>query len=239
MIIQNADTIFLKVQADTNEVYLPKERFLTDRKIFNIIPFFSEINKIARATDDVQLLDSSFADSIYFDGYELGKDYKTKNLNIKLLTTENYNKYNINSILDYDISTLKIKKEIQTNAYVGLVVVYSDEFLQIQTPIQNTITFVVKKPQKGIIKLSEIGGYQLNGKRIKQIVTTNDSYMYLTIRTKDNKNNINELPLYMLNNRLQFGDSKILFDSLNIDTDNSYIYVCSNKEDNLIITFKY
>ena len=237
MLIQNLDTIFLQITPDTNEVYLPKDRFLKDRNVSFVLPFLD--NYISKAPDGVSIIDNSLEKNIYVNLYELGKDYKTNNFNIALLTPLNFKKYALDCVLDFDLSLFKLKAAVLANSYLPVCVVYATEVDNLNTPVTNNITLNCPQLTAGKIKLSDIGGYKLNGKLIKQLSAINSDECYLTIRTKDNKNNINEMPLFMIENYLQFNDSEIIFDSLDIDTDNSFITIVDSKLDPLSITFKY
>lgn len=237
MLVQNLDTIFLQVTPDTNEVYLPKDRFLKDRNVSVVLPFLDD--DIAKAPDGVAIIDNSLRSNIYVNLYELGKDYKTNNFNVSLLTPENFKRYSLDCVLDFDLSLFKLKAAVLANCYLPVCVIYATDVDNLNTPVTNNITLNCNSLTAGKITLQEIGGYKLNGKLIKQISAVNTDNCYLTIRTKDNKNNINEMPLFLLENYVQFSDNDVIFDSLDIDTDNSYITIVDTKTNPLSITFKY
>lgn len=239
MIIQNLDTIFLKVTSETKEIFLPKERFLSDRKVNYLIPCFSRSNGGIHTFNDVNLLDDTFKDLIYIDVYEKGKDYKAKNLNCGFIDSENLKRFSFDVVLDFDLSVLKLKNTPLLNRYLALCVVYTAEANKLATPTSNSLTLVANPSNAGKIKLVDIGGYQLDGQRIKKIECADSENVYLTIRTKNNENNINDMPLYLLDNNRQFSDNNIYFDSLWIDWDNSYLTITQNKATKTVLTFKY
>lgn len=239
MRIQNLDTIFLKLTPETDEVFLPKERFLKQRNVSYLLPFGAG-NFLSVAPDGVPLVADTTFVSDYIDVHEANKDYKAYNMNLSLLSWDNFKRYPFDCVLDLDLTVIKLKdNQLTDNCYLPVCAIYTTEADEINTPVANSVSFVCPLITPGRIKLTDIGGYQLNGKRIKKITCVNVEECYITIRTKDNKNNINDLPLMLLLNGTQFADDDISFDSLDIDTDNSYITVTGNKEDNLILTFKY
>lgn len=239
MRIQNIDTLFLKVTPDTEEVFLPKERFLKNRNVSYFIPFFGNAG-LVYGVDGVPLIGEAAAQNIYFDLHEANKTYKAYNLNLSLLSVQNYSRYKFDCVLDLDLSVLKIKNNtLLNNCYLPLCAVYTTESDEINTPTTQSISLVCGELNAAVIKLSDFGGYQINDKIIKKITAINSEHCYITIRTKDNKNNINDMPLMLLDNSIQFTDNDIYFDSLNIDTDNSYITITDTKADPLILTFKF
>lgn len=241
MIIQNLDTLFLKVTPETNEIFLPKERFLDDRKVNYFIPCFEQSNSTAgiHLFNGVPVLDDTFKDCIYIDIYEKGKDYKTKNLNCAFIDSENMNRFPFHCVLDFDLSVFKFKSSPLTNKYLPLCAVYTADANKIATPTSNSLTLIVPPSNAGKIKLVDIGGYQLDGQLIKKIECVNSEDVYITIRTKNNENNINDMPLYLLDADRQFTDNDIFFDSLWIDWDNSYLTITQNKATKTVLTFKY
>ena len=241
MIIQNLDTLFLKVTSETKEIFLPKERFLDDRNVNFFIPCFQKNGSTdgIHTFNGVNILEDTYRDHIYIDVYEKGKDYKTKNLNLTFIDSENNNRFKFDTILDFDLSVIKLKSSPQTNSYLPVCAIYTDEANNIATPTCNSLTLVAPAGNAGKIKLVDIGGYQLNGQLIKKIESLNSEDVFLTIRTKNNENNINDMPLYLLDNGRQFGDNNIYFDSLWIDWDNSYLTVTQNKATDTILTFKF
>lgn len=241
MIIQNLDTLFLKVTSETTEIFLPKERFLTDRKVNYFIPCFQDLNSTAgiHTFNGVQLLDDSFRDIIYFDAYEKGKDYKTKNLNCGFIDDRNNKRFAFDVVLDFDLSVLKLKSQPLSNKYLALCAVYTADANKIATPTSNSLTLIAPPTTPGKIKLVDIGGYKLDAQLIKKIECINSEDVYLTIRTKNNDNNINDMPLYLLDSDRQFSDNNIFFDSLWIDWDNSYLTVTASKATETKLTFKY
>lgn len=238
MLIQNLDTIFLKVTPDTQEVFLPKDRFLHDRNISYLMPFTGD-EFITKAPDGVDLIDVSLKEEIYCNLYELDKDYKANNYNISLMVVENLKKFKLDCELDFDLSLFKLKQNVTANCYLPVCAVYTTEADEVNTSTTSAINIVCEDLLPTKVFLKDIGGYKLNNKRIKKISVLNPDNCYITIRTKDNKNNINDLPLFILENMIQIADNDITFDSLLIDSDNSYITISDTKLDKLKITFKY
>lgn len=241
MIIQNLDTLFLKVTPETKEIFLPKERFLDDRNVNYFIPCFQKSGSAdgIHTFNGIGIIDDTFKDSIYIDVYEKGKDYKTKNFNLVFCDSENRNRFKFGCILDFDLSVIKLKNSPLTNCYLPVCAVYTDEANNIATPTCNSLTLVAPAGNAGKIKLVDIGGYQLNGQLIKKIEAVNSEDVFITIRTKNNENNISDMPLYLLDSNRQFRDNDIYFDSLWIDWDNSYLTVTQNKVNDTILTFKF
>lgn len=241
MIIQNLDTLFLKVTPESQEIFLPKERFLDDRKVNYFIPCFEQSNSTAgiHVFNGVDILDDTFKNSIYIDAYEKGKDYMTKNLNCAFIDSENTNRYAFNAVLDFDLSVFKLKSQPAANKYLPVCAVYTAEANKIATPTSNSLTLIAQPTNVGKIKLVDIGGYQLDGQLIKKIECVNSEDVFITIRTKNNENNINDMPLFLLEADRQFTDNDIYFDSLWIDWDNSYLTITQNKATKTVLTFKY
>ena len=242
MIIQNLDTLFLKVTSETKEIFLPKERFLNDRKVNYLIPCFQDLNSTdgIHTFNGVPLLDDSFRDHIYIDVYEKGKDYKTKNLNCAFIDPENNKRFAFDVVLDFDLSVVKLKTTPLANSYLAMCAIYTADANKIPTPTNNSLTLIAPPTtQASKIKLVDIGGYKLDAQLIKKIECVNSEDVYITIRTKNNENNINDMPLYLLDSNRQFSDNNIYFDSLWIDWDNSYLTVTASKATETILTFKY
>lgn len=231
----------MKVTPESREIFLPKERFLDDRKVNYLIPCFQMSNSTDGIHDfnSVPVLEDTFKNLIYIDAYEKGKDYKTKNLNCAFIDSDNNKRFAFNVVLDFDLSVLKLKSTPVANRYLPVCAVYTAEANKIATPTSNSLTLIAKPSAAGKIKLVDIGGYQLDGQLIKKIECINSEDVYLTIRTKNNENNINDMPLYLLDSNRQFSDNNIYFDSLWIDWDNSYITITQSKSTNTVLTFKY
>lgn len=240
MFIQNFDTVFLQFDQNTREVFFPKDRFLSNKPISQVVPFFADSYK-SISPAGVPLIADTEKNNIYLDLFELGKDYKTKNLNAELTDEKAEHKYNLNCVLDFDITKIRTKGSVCiVPSLLGVGIIYTDKQKRFFAPIKENLTLFAKSPQVGVFSLAEIGGYQLQDKKIKQISVKGVFDGYITIRTKDNKNNINEMPLSFLAQQKNVEDNEIFFDSLFIDPDNTIITICNNTaNNNLIITFKY
>lgn len=238
MVVQNIDMIFLKIYPETNEVYLPKNRFLVNQKLGYLLPFFGENSE---TFNGVPLIDVQEAHNVFLDVFEADKDYKYKNVQTALLNVLSEIKTPLNCIVDFDITRFTMSDMIcQTNSYLAVASIYCNELKQsIDVSNNDSITLRLSQPAKGIYKLKDFGGYNLNGKRIKQLLTKNGENCYITIRTTDNKNNFLNVPLRLFEDNLQIQDNKIYFDSISVDSDNTTITVEANKNDDILLTFKY
>lgn len=226
MIIQNFETLFLPVTPNDSYIYLPKERFLDGRKISYIIPLSSGSYNGVPIVHDLQ--------NYYIDIFN-NKSQIYNKMNLLSLTEYNLNK--IDSIIDFDLTKIEIKTKENTDKYLAICVVYCTENKMPNTPTKNIIQ--LNSNRSGIVKLSEIGGYQLKNKRIRKIETVGfyRDFCYLTIRTKENNNNLYNIPTELLFGNEQISDKDLFFDNIIIDPDNSYIDM--NSENNLSLIFNF
>ena len=226
MIIQNFETLFLPVTPNDSYIYLPKERFLDGRKISYIIPLSSGSYNGVPIVHDLQ--------NYYIDIFN-NKSQIYNKMNLLSLTEYNLNK--IDSIIDFDLTKIEIKTKENTDKYLAICVVYCTENKMPNTPTKNIIQ--LNSNRSGIVKLSEIGGYQLKNKRIRKIETVGfyRDFCYLTIRTKENNNNLYNIPTELLFVNEQISDKDLFFDNIIIDPDNSYIDM--NSENNLSLIFNF
>lgn len=215
MKVQNFDTIFLQVDQDTNEVFLPKDRFLAGRKITDIFLFSS--NEITAAPNGVALLPDVDLKSLYIDLYEQGKDVFVKNLAVQNLMLSNQNRTIIDRVIDFDLSRFKFTSSPTHKGYICVGVLYCDTLYQYTSQATSNVTIEVPVMTH---KLSEIGGYQLNGKRIKKINAVNSRNCYLSLRTKEGVQ-LNEIPLALFDYDNNFGYD-LTFDNIEIDSDLSF-----------------
>lgn len=233
MTIQNFETLFLEVNSNTDTVFLPKERFLEKRKVSYLfgLPF----DKNSTDTyNGIELIGSDLI-NCYLDVYDIDKGCVISKQNLSQFAK--MIKHKIDKVLDFDLSKISVKTTISDNSYLPICVVYSTKFEQPEILATNNITLQAQSAGPAIVKLSSIGGYQLKGKQIKQILVGSRYNAYITIRTIDNRNNIYDMPLTLLTQATQINDSNIRFDNLNIDTDNSFIRF--EESNNINITFKY
>ncbi len=233
MTIQNFETLFLEVNSNTDTVFLPKERFLEKRKVSYLfgLPF----DTISTDTyNGIELIGYDLI-NCYLDVYDIDKCCVISKQNLSQYAK--MIKHKIDKVLDFDLSKISVKTTISDNSYLPICVVYSTQFEQPEILATNNITLQAQSAGPAIVKLSSIGGYQLKGKQIKQILVGSRYNAYITIRTIDNRNNIYDLPLSLLMQNSQINDSNIRFDNLNIDTDNSFIRF--EESNNINITFKY
>lgn len=226
MIIQNFETLFLPVTPNDSYIYLPKERFLDSRKVSYIIPLSSGSYNGVPIVHDLQ--------NYYIDIFN-NKSQIYNKMNLLSLTEYNLNK--IDSIIDFDLTKIEIKTKENTDKYLAICVVYCTENKMPNTPTKNIIQ--LNSNRSGIVKLSEIGGYQLKNKRIRKIETVGfyRDFCYLTIRTKENNNNLYNIPTELLFGNEQISDKDLFFDNIIIDPDNSYIDM--NSENNLSLIFSF
>lgn len=233
MTIQNFETLFLEVDANTDTVFLPKERFLKDRKVSYLFAFNHHMELGDYTYNGIPLIYDDLV-NCYLDVYGNDKGCLIAKQNLSQFS--HHIKHKIDKILDLDLTKINIKTSVESNCYLPICVVYSTQFEQPEILATNNVTLQAQSTG-GKVKLSSIGGYQLNGKQIKQIQVAESHNAYLTIRTKDNRNNIYDMPISLLIQNDQINDSNIRFDNLNIDTDNSFIRFEEN--DNISLTFKY
>lgn len=226
MIIQNFETLFLPVTPNDSYIYLPKERFLDGRKISYIIPLSGGSYHGIPIVSDLQ--------NYYIDIFN-NKSQIYNKMNLVSLIVYNINK--IDSIIDFDLTKIEIKTKENTAKYLAICVVYCTENKMPNTPTNNIIQ--LNSNGSGIVKLSEIGGYQLKNKRIRKIETVGlySKSCFLTIRTKDNNNNLYNIPTELLFENEQISDKDLYFDNIIIDPDNSYINM--NGQNNISLIFKY
>lgn len=226
MIIQNFETLFLPVTQNDSYIYLPKERFLDGRKVSYIIPLSRGSYNGIPIVSDLQ--------NYYIDIFN-NKSQIYNKLNLSSLTWYNLSK--IDSVIDFDLTKIEIKNKVNTNKYLAICVVYCTDNKMPNTPTNNTIQ--LNSNRSGIVKLSEIGGYQLKNKRIKKIETAGlyRDFCFLTIRTKDNNNNLYNIPTELLFDKGQISDKDLYFDNIIIDPDNSYIDM--NGHNNLSLIFSF
>lgn len=231
MTVQNFETLFLECDSTKDFIFLPKDRFLENRKISYIYPFFASGNTF----NGISIFDREIVKSCYIDIYNKDKGCICSKQNLTVFCE--YMKHTINDVLDLDLTKINVKSLPETNGYIALCVVYATMMDKPELLATNSLTLSVSSLGNKIIKLSEIGGYQLHGKQIRQIQCTYPHNAYLTIRTVDNKNNIYNIPLALLDFDHQLNDNCIKFDGLNIDSDNSFIRIEDGSD--IYLTFKY
>lgn len=235
IVVQNLDTIFMPVTPDDYEVFLQKERFINGRMVNYLIPFFDNNNY---TFNDVPLFQSSYLDSSYVNIHkENGKNDYIKRLNCGLLASHNTIYKKIDTEIDFDLTKICFSQPVANRCYFPLMAIYTNDLYDIQIHATNQVTLRFKVTQPGTYYLKDFGGYTLNGKEIKQIESDKNFNAFITIRTKDNRNNINNMPIDMLRYLDHNTKNRLYFDNLLIDSDNTTIQFETPGQFEL--TFKY
>lgn len=234
MIVQNINTIFLECNPEDYELYLNKERFIADRDV-NYLLAFSESNY---TFNNVPLFPLSLFDDSYFNIHhsKYKSDYM-KRINIGMMNVESTIKRKINATLDFDLTKIILNSQVQNKCYLPICAVYTKQSLKPLLNAYNQLSLKIIAPTAGIYKLSDFAGYQLRGKAIKQIETKQRINCYMTLRTINNDTNINNMPTNMMFRQWQKADNKILFDNIEVDTDNTTFQF--ETAGTLELTFKY
>lgn len=235
IVVQNLDTIFLPVTPDDYEVFLNKERFINGRMVNYLIPLFDNNNS---TFNDVPLFQESFLNSTYINIHKAnGKNDYIKRLNCALLSSNNMMYKKIDTIMDFDLTKICFSQNVANRCYLPIMAIYTNELYNIQVHATNQVKLKFTVSQPGTYYLKDFGGYTLKGKQIKEIESDKDFNAFLTIRTKDNKNNLNNVPVGILHYLYKTTKNKLYFDNILVDPDNSTIQF--EQPGSIELTFKY
>ncbi|MDO9152344.1 MAG: hypothetical protein Q7U47_01320 [Paludibacter sp.] len=250
-IIQNIACIPATLYPDDKRIYLNND-MLKGKKIQSIYLFASTedlLIKSPKSDNNISQIIEFDNLSLYFNLYDAKgvhfiKDFGHKNLTIDVecvYSQNNYIEYKINRVLDLQKSYISYLGTQTSPLYLLLYVLYQTEnFSRFTDEVSGSLSFNIPiKLDYKPVKLSDMTGYALENKKIKQIIIKTDTeYVlpgYFDIYTK-NKKRLDMIPAVWF----QIRDVKNFWlDDLLIDFEKSYYHQTSGAIANPIITFIY
>lgn len=236
-VINNIDTFSFEYVKGTSNLYIPKDRIYRGKKIKRIT-FYSDSDN---AVDYVgfPLLPAAFFDSVFLDLYDEDKNVIMRDFSAANMLCGVNIKTDIDAILNYDISGIRILSDtsaIGNNVYSVLCSIeYEEKVISVEEPT-NCYTINIPVTGKNYILFRDLNIDSLAEFSIKRIILRGKTDCYLTLRNK-NGNLFNQISgSYLTQNRYT---EDIMLPNIKLDINNCYIEKPNVENGILTIEFYY